>query len=134
MQVSYRRFEPLVIEYKRDKMVVDENEGLYFTIKDAQNFMKVASGLITMALMNINVYADAAYVMSKVNATGFEVYGITKGICYWGAIVLMVIDIIKSMKKEDISGIIRICVKYSGIYACIYFAPDIIMLIVNLFK
>lgn len=126
MQICY-------IAPKQSKYIYDQE--ISFKITDANRLMKVACGLITMALANINIYAKGSKaILDKVDATGWELFGIAKGIGFWGAVLLMVVDIIKSIKKEDISGIIRICVKYSIWYATIYFAPQIIMLVVELFK
>lgn len=127
MQICY-------IPPKQSKYVQIEDKELTFQIRDCHRFMKYMAGLLGLAITQINTYADTTEILSKVNATGLEAFGICKGLGFWGAVILMVIDIIKSIKKEDISGIIRICIKYSVWYATIYFAPEIVMLVVNLFK
>lgn len=121
------RYNKLVNKYENKNI-------LKFKINDTYKFIVTCQSVLGVCIANIQTCQASTGIVAKVDAKGWELFGICKGVGFWAAVIFMVIDIIKSVKKEDISGIIRICIKYSVWYATIYFAPDIIMMAVNLFK
>lgn len=129
MQICYMKYKP-------NQYITQEEKFIEFKIKDCRRFLTTASTLLGVALFNVQkCYAlGGEEILKRVDYVGWDLFGIAKGIGFWGAVLFMVIDVIKSIKKEDISGIVRIAIKYSVWYAVIYFAPQIIKMIVILFE
>lgn len=94
--------------------------------------------MLFSCLHTINTYAfsinkklDEAEV--RVNCVGDLIVHIMQIFLYWCTMFLAILDIIKSCKKQDISGTVSIVIKYATMLLAGYCMPKIWDLIKDLF-
>lgn len=105
--------------------------------KDEKTQIKLASCMITIALANINTYAntlDLEKFKGKLNSKGNQLLSIVQLVGYWIAILAAGIDIIKNFKKQDIAGLFAVAFKYAALFGLLNGLPWFFELIGDLFK
>ncbi len=97
----------------------------------------IASALTIIAAGQLNaLYAkglNVAEFTKRIDTKGLEILGLIQVVGYWAAIIFAAIDIVKSIKKQDIAGVIAIAAKYAITFGLLYALPAIFDMIKVLF-
>lgn len=104
--------------------------------KDEKTQIKLASCITTIALTNINTYANTINIETfkvRVNNKGNQILSLIQIVGYWIAIVAAAIDIIKNFRKQDIAGLFAVAFKYAALFGILKGLPWFFQLIGDLF-
>lgn len=104
--------------------------------KDEKTQIKLASCMATIALANINTYANTMNIETfkvRVNSKGNQILSLIQIVGYWIAIVAAAIDIIKNFRKQDIAGLFAVAFKYAALFGILKGLPWFFQLIGDLF-
>lgn len=85
-------------------------------------------------LLSINKVVLASNGIGAIDKAGSMLLSICKRFGYWIALIMCVVEIIKSLMQNDTKSISKIVVKYVIAYASFYFLPWIFTLIEECFK
>lgn len=99
-------------------------------------FIKVASGILAVALTQINIYAselNTDKALSKLDVAGFEMLKVGQRIGYWVCIVMAIMEIIKSVKDGNANAFWGIIIKYAMAFGSLYMLPWVFDLIAGIF-
>lgn len=105
-------------------------------IYDKKLIAKIATG-ISICLISINTYAkdlDTTKLKTKINITGNKLIDVVQFLIYWMTLLCALIDIAKSVKKQDLAGVGAIVVKYGAMMGSGYAMPWIWDMIKDLFS
>ena len=123
MQICYMSYKPS--RYKSN-----------LTKKEKKVLVTISSA-IAVCSYNVNLYAKeltTAEITNKVNGLGFELIGIAQLLIYWITSLCALVDIAKSVRKQDISGVVAIVIKYGAMMGAGYAMPWLWDIIKGLFS
>lgn len=98
--------------------------------------MACLSGAIVICLISIDCYAkdfNANGVKARISGVGNQLVDVVQFFIYWITLLCALIDIAKSVKKQDIAGVGAIVVKYGAMMGAGYSMPWIWSMIKDLF-
>lgn len=127
---------PRPSRYSLDQNITIEVKHELLKIKNLRKRTGVAGAMLTIALGNMNVYAQDLNITEftgKVDEVGNQALNLIQSLGYWAAILFAAIDILKNIKKQDTPGIVAVVLKYITIYGILYALPWIFGLIKTLF-
>lgn len=118
-----RRLKNNKIEY--------EEEFAKFVLKDKNLTRKTV--FVMANLLSVDKVVLASNV-GAIDKAGSMLFSICKNFGYWVALIMCIIEIIKSLMQNDTKSISKIVVKYVIAYASFYFLPWIFTLIEECFR
>lgn len=95
------------------------------------------SAAIGICWYNVNLYAkelNIGEVKGKLSSVGMPLIELAQLFIYWITLLCALIDIAKSIKKQDVSGVVAIVIRYGSMLAAGYAMPWIWELIKSLFQ
>lgn len=133
MQISY--ISPKE-KYSSTNFLKSQMKRELSKFKDEKTQIKLTSCVATIALANINTYANTMNIETfkiRVNSKGNQILSLVQIIGYWIAIVAAAIDIIKNFRKQDIAGLFAVAFKYAALFGILKGLPWFFQLIGDLF-
>lgn len=92
---------------------------------------------MAVCMVNANIYAsqlNTTALKAKVSVTGNQLIDIVQLFIYWITLLCALIDIAKTVKKQDIAGVVAIVLKYGAMLGAGYGMPWIWDVIKDLFS
>lgn len=133
MQICYIKYE----KHSANELLKRQAKKELYKIVDKKKRIVLATCIITIALNNINyIYAsnlDIEKFKAGLDEKGNQLLSLIQAVGYWVAIVAAGIDVVKSIKKQDIAGIISIVMKYAVMFGLLHALPWFFELIKELF-
>lgn len=92
---------------------------------------------LTICMLNTSVYASklgTEKLKVKVNSTGNQIIDVVQLFIYWITLVCALVDIAKTVKKQDIAGVAAIVLKYGAMMGAGYAMPWLWDIIKDIFQ
>lgn len=99
--------------------------------------MASISTLMTVCMINVNTYANqlnTAGLKAKIAVTGNQLIDVVQLFIYWITLLCALIDIAKTVKKQDIAGVVAIVLKYGAMMGAGYAMPWLWDIIKDIFS
>lgn len=127
------RLEICYIPYNKSQYQIAKEELAKVELSELKNIMIGASLIMATTVNTIYAKINVANFTEKIDAEGYRILGLLHAVGYWAAIVFAGIELIKNLKKQDISGAISTVLKYFVAVALLYGLSDIFDLARSLF-
>ena len=117
--------EVCYIPYNKSQYQIVREEMAKVTLSELKSIVVGASFLMATTVNMLYAKVNVNSFTEKVNTEGFKILNMMQTIGWWAAIVFAGIDVIKNLKKQDISGIISTVLKYFVAVVVLSGLPDI---------
>lgn len=117
--------EVCYIPFNKSQYQIAREEMATVTLSELKSIVVGASFLMATTVNMLYAKVNVNNFTEKVNTEGFKILNMMQTIGWWAAIVFAGIDVIKNLKKQDISGIISTVLKYFVAVVVLSGLPDI---------